>query len=116
MTKKPKPVLGQELYKPRHSYNYRQQQLEECGYPVVVTKVGRKWFTAGSSRYDINTWKEEGDVRNTPESCLYPNKESYDTVKKNQDHLVGLETQNLQYLHHPTLSRNHGTNRNPAWY
>ena len=44
-----RPKVGETLY----ALNTRRQVLK----PVVVTKVGRKYFTADSQRFHLSTWR-----------------------------------------------------------
>jgi len=85
---KPKPVLGQTIY----SLNVGNvaRNMEQKLTPVVVKKVGRKYFTAGEPNgswsdheYHIDTWMER--CCGSPTSWLYETEQEWLDKKEKQE-------------------------------
>lgn len=83
---KSKPIVGQRLFSLNigNSTRYCKQVLT----PVVVTKVGRKYFTCSppesvsyfETKYHLDSWSEVTDY--TPDSCLYETEQEWDDHKE----------------------------------
>ena len=80
MTEKPK--VGQTLYSLNigNAARHKKQELT----PVVVTKVGRKYFTAGEGRrvtqYHLDSWREKSEY--TPDSRLFVSRQAWEDEKE----------------------------------
>ena len=87
---KPKPVVGQTLYLLKLDYNARDR--EQPLTPVIVDKVGTKYFTCHKSgemhggygtRFRIDTWVEDSDYPSRLK--LYPNEQAWSDDKETNE-------------------------------
>lgn len=80
-----KPKVGQTLYS--LNVGNAARHTEKKLTPVIVTKVGRKYFTCKENedsywetQYHIEDWKEKSDFSAT--SCLYPSPLAWENEKE----------------------------------
>lgn len=79
---KPKPTVGQTLYSLNIGNSARG--TPQVLTPVIVTKVGRKYFTVGEDwqavEYHIENWRQKTDYSAT--SYLYESEKEYHDEKE----------------------------------
>lgn len=77
-----KPKVGQTLYSLNVGNSARN--CEQVLTPVIVTKVGRKYFTAGEgwreTQYHLDTWQEKSEY--SAKSCLYKTPQDWEDSKE----------------------------------
>lgn len=79
------PKIGQTLYS--LNVGNAARNVEQKLTPVVVSAVGRKYFTCGKgwseTQYYLDTWHEKTDY--TARSCLYENEQEWIDDKECSD-------------------------------
>lgn len=79
------PTVGQVLYSLNvgNAARYVPQALT----PVVVTKIGRKYFTAGegyrAKQYHVDTWRQKTEY--SVDSVLYESEQAYADEKEGRE-------------------------------
>ena len=77
-----KPEVGETLLSLNILNTARNS--EQVLTPVVVTKVGRKYFTAGEglkeAKYRLSDWRQVTDY--SPDSCLYESEQEFEDEKE----------------------------------
>ena len=77
-----KPEVGETLFSLNigNAARTREQVLT----PVVVAKVGRKYFTVGEgwkeTKYRLSDWRQVTDY--SPDSCLYESEQEFEDEKE----------------------------------
>jgi len=81
---KPNPIVGQTLYSLNVGNAARNR--EQVLAPMIVTKVGRKYFTAkpdgksyGERDYHLGSWRQKTDY--SPDSELYADPKEWEDEK-----------------------------------
>lgn len=75
MATKPKPQVGDVLYS-LNVGNACNRFAPPMLTPVTVTKVGRKYFTAGEGEYSLEDWEQKTNYSAT--SVLYPDVKTWE--------------------------------------
>jgi hypothetical protein len=82
---KPTPTIGQTLYS--LNVGNAARRVPQTLTPVIVTKVGRKYFTTGegwqATQYHIGDWREKTDF--SPNSHLYASEQEYADEKESDE-------------------------------
>jgi hypothetical protein len=101
---KPNPVVGQTLYSLNvcNAARNREQVLA----PVIVTKVGRKYFTAqpegksyGARDYHLGSWRQKTEY--SPDSELYADPKEWEDEKTAYD-ITGRIRQEFSHYSKPS--------------
>ena len=82
---KPTPTIGQTLYS--LNVGNAARRIPQTLKPVVVTKVGRKYFTVGegwrATEYHLHDWREKSDYM--ANSRLYASEQEYADEKETSE-------------------------------